>query len=194
MFSKKMVFLAVLVMVLICTGTGFAQEMNSVSLDLFPLFKGFLSYDSDTNYAFFCFALGYERTISPHFGLCVYFDLFPGKVGYEKPEKEEGKISYMYVSGRLGGRYYPMSEYSEKFFLGASLGINRQSVDGKSKPERGGFTGLIVDLQAGYKLVLPPKIYVEPSMSYVLSKSGNYPGVSVTPLGWQGGLRVGYTF
>jgi hypothetical protein len=65
------------------------------------------------------------------------------------------------------------------------------SIDGKTKPENGGFTSLIISLKTGYKVITKSGLYLEPSLAYVLSKNGMaYP----TPLGWNGGLRLGFAF
>jgi hypothetical protein len=68
------------------------------------------------------------------------------------------------------------------------------SIDGKTKPENGGFTGLIVSLKMGYKLVTKNGFYMEPSLAYVLSKSSIAGDLIPTPLGWNGGLRLGFAF
>jgi len=64
-----------------------------------------------------------------------------------------------------------MSTKFEKFFLGTTLGFNSLSIDGKTKPENGGFTGLTASLKTGYKLILNKNMYLEPSLAYVMSKS-----------------------
>jgi hypothetical protein len=115
-----------------------------------------------------------------------------------------------------------MSDF-DKFFIGANLGINAQTIDGgKAEPKEGGFLGLTIALQAGYRVLFPKNFYIEPVMSYVLSKSGGSSSgggsddflgglfgdlfddvmdsamasmsAPVVPLGWQGGLRIGVTF
>ena len=177
MLNKKIVFLAVLVMV--CMGTVHTQE-NALSLDLFPLFKGVLASDSDAKTSYYCFALGYERLVIPHFSIGANLDLFPGKFM---------DIDFFYLSVAATGRYYTMSEHFEKFFVGGLFGINRLSIDGKAKPENGGFLDLIFGLNAGYRMIFPNNLYAEPSMSYIYAKTDGVVG----PLGWQAGLRIGYT-
>lgn len=188
MFFKK-IFIMLL---LLCVSTMiFAEEnaesANALSLDLFPLLKGFIATDSDSNTNFVCLAVSYERLVASHYSIGVNLDLFPGKV-YD--------VEYMYFGLNAFARFYPMSANGEKFFLGASVGINRQTVDGKAAAEHGGFFGLTTSLCAGYKALIVGGLYIEPSMSYVLSKIGevNMSGASVIPLGWQGGLRLGYSF
>jgi hypothetical protein len=187
----KRIWVVSLVLLMMGAGTVFGQakqaasneKKNAISLDLFQLFKGIIASDTDADTYFVDFSLNYERLIAPHFGLGVQLDLFPGKVF---------DISYFYFGMSAFFRHYPMSANAEKFFLGTSLGFNVQAVDGKAKPETGGFSGLTVALQAGYRLMLSSNfVYIEPSMSYVLSKTYLVP---VVPLGWQGGLRFGLVF
>jgi hypothetical protein len=160
------------------SGSGAA---NALSLDLFPLAKGYIASDGDADTSFYCGFLAYERLVGDSFGIGVQLDLVSGEIA---------KVDYFYFGLSALGRYYPMSPF-EKVFFGASLGFNRQSIDGKAKPANGGFTDLTIALQAGYRLMLTGSIYIEPSMSYVLSRTT---GVPVTPLGWQGGLRLGFAF
>jgi hypothetical protein len=218
------------VLVLVCAGAGMivAQEeeaaepveaaapgvkTNAVTMDTIPLFNGIITSDSDADTLFFCMAFAYERLIAPHFTIGAEVDLYPGKVF---------DTDYLYYSMAAAGRYYPMSEYMEKFFIGANLGFNVQAIDGKTKAEYGGFTGLLIGLRAGYKLHFTDMFYVEPSMSYTYSKSGislfgsfdssndssdssdayempDIPGLfggMTTPQnnGWGAGLRIGISF
>jgi hypothetical protein len=191
----RKIFVVVLVL-LMGASTVFAQEAasaeeqkNALSLDLFTLLKGIIASDDSTKTTIFALAVGYERLVAPHFSIGAELDLYFGKV-YD--------IDGSYFGLSAVGRYYPMSENFEKFFLGASLGINRFTIDGKADAEYGGFFGLTTNLRAGYKLILPKNVYIEPSMAYVLSKVSLMTlmgtGISVTPLGWQGGLRFGFVF
>ena len=159
---------------------------NTITLDAIPLFKGFIASDSDADLSFFCIALAYEHLVAPHFTIGAELDMYPGKVGKD--------VDYMYFGIAAAGRFYPMSEQMEKFFLGASLGFNSQTIDGKSGAEYGGFTGLTIGLKAGYKLLMGKMFSVEPSMSYTYSKSGLLLGMTPVNLGWQGGLRIGVSF
>ena len=159
---------------------------NTITLDAIPLFKGFIASDSDADTFFFCMAFAYERLVAPHFSIGAELDIYPGSLGKD--------VGYMYFGMAAAGRFYPMSEQMEKFFIGANLGFNTQSIDGKSKPEDGGFTGLTIGLKAGYKLLMGKMFSVEPSMSYTYSKSGEVMGMVPLNLGWQGGLRIGIAF
>jgi hypothetical protein len=162
---------------------------NGVALDAFQLFKGFIVSDSNYDFSAFMFSFSYERLLVPHFSLGGDFDWY--YLGFDG-------TSGFYFSMAAEGRYYPMSENFEKFFLGTTLGFNVLSLDGSTKPENGGFTGLIISLKTGYKLITAANIYLEPSLSYVLSKSSIASEFFLvflgTPLGWNGGLRIGFAF
>jgi hypothetical protein len=188
---------------------------NGIALDLFPLFKGIIASDSsgDEKISYFCIAAGYERLIVPHLSIGAALNLYFGNYKYSVPGFSlEKDGNYFSLAGEL--RIYPQSEDFEKAFVGATLGFNMLSLDGKSDPKDGGFTGLTTSLKAGYKLITSKGIYIEPSLSYVLSKSsflsgggggdewGNAGGheggggtlTIPTPLGWEGGFRIGFAF
>jgi hypothetical protein len=173
---------------------------NSLGLDLFQLFKGFIASDIDSKVSVFIISVGYEHLVAPHFSVGGDIDLYFMKFY---------SVDSVYFGLAAEGRYYPMSTNFEKFFLGTTLGINSLSVKGKTKAENGGFFGLTTSLKAGYKLIFNKNMYLEPSMAYVLSKSGGGGGVNFnvgdvnigfsvpkapTPLGWNGGLRLGILF
>ena len=172
------------ILVLVCAGAAFAQDAggkaNAITLDLIPLLKGLLASDSDSDQSYFCISAGYERLIAPHFSLGAEVDLYLGEHGRD--------VDYLYMGVAAAGRYYPMSEYMEKFFIGASIGFNSQWIDGKSEARYGGFQGPLIGVKAGYKVLMGNAFFVEPSMSYNYAKFAS-PGI--TPLGWQGGLRIG---
>ncbi|WP_461256137.1 DUF3575 domain-containing protein [Treponema sp. R80B11-R83G3] len=185
--------LCIMVLACVVMGAAFAQQKSAVALDLFQLFKGFIATDSDSDFSVFALSAAYERLVAPHFSIGVDVDAY-----FLKFDDTDGN----YLGIAAEGRYYPMSENFEKFFLGTALGYNQLSIDGETKSENGGFTSLIISLKMGYKLVFPNKnIYVEPSLAYVLSKSSGggllalFGGPSIpTPLGWNGGLRLGFMF
>ena len=151
-----------------------------------PFFKGFIATDGNTGSFFICISLGYERLIFPHFSVGAELDLYPGKF-YDN--------NYLYFALAAAGRYYPLSEYMEKFFFGALLGFNLQSIDGKTDVDNGGFSGLFAGLRAGYKLPITNMFFIEPSMSYTYSKT-NFELLGLTPnnFGWQASLRAGISF
>jgi hypothetical protein len=170
------------------------EKKSSFGVDLFQLVKGFIASDSDSKYNVFIISGGYEALVAPHFSLGIDASFYLLKFN---------SVDGNYFSVAAEGRYYPMSERFEKFFLGTTLGFNSLSIDGKTKPaDNGGFQGLITSLKAGYKLITSGNIYLEPSMSYVLSKSGGGGALGAlldiptipTPNGWNGGLRLGLLF
>jgi hypothetical protein len=195
---KKIV--CILLLALAGIGAVFAQAQpapaeaskevsNNLTIDLFSLAKGIIASDSEDKISYFSIYAGFERLIAPHFSIGADLDMTLGKWD---------TINVNYIGIAAEGRYYPMSANFEKFFLGTALGFNTLSVDGKSKPEYGGFTGVTASLKAGYKLLTAKNITIEPSMSYVLSKYSvlaAYFGQAIpSPLGWQGGLRIGAAF
>jgi hypothetical protein len=162
-----------------------SEAKNALGLDLFQLFKGLIASDSDSDLSFFIVSAGYERLVAPHYSFGVDLDIYFIKLG-----KTDGN----YFSIAAEGRYYPMSENFEKLFVGVTLGYNQLSIDGKSKPENGGFSGLTTSLKVGYKIIAN-KLYMEPSLAYVLSKTSISSMFGVpTPLGWNGGFRLGFLF
>jgi hypothetical protein len=157
---------------------------NALGLDLFQLFKGFIASDDDSKYSVFIISAGFEHLIAPHFSIGGDLDFYLLKFN---------KIDGSYFGLALEGRYYPVSNF-DKFFLGATLGFNVLTIDGSSKAEDGGFTGLTTSLKAGYKVILNKTVYLEPSLAYVLSKSGGGFFNVPIPLGWNGGLLFGFLF
>jgi len=204
---KKMA--CILALVCVSAGVIFAQEeaaatasgerKNSIAMDLFPLFKGII--DSGNSCTYICTSGSYERLIFPHYSIGANLELYYGSIG---------NVSAYYFSMAAEGRYYLQSENFEKAFLGTTLGFNICSIDGSVDPY--GFAGLIASLKAGYKVITSKNIYMEPSISYVLSKSpftnldstygifGSALGSAFrdsflpTPKGWEGGFRIGYAF
>jgi len=168
------------------------EQKNALAIDTFQMLKGFVASDSDSKTFMFINALSYERLIVPHFSIGGDTDLWFMKVS---------NVPCFYFSMAVEGRYYTQASF-DKFFLGTTLGINLLSIDGeKAEPAYGGFFGLIISLKAGYKITIK-NMYIEPSLAYVLSKSGGFGGLSAlfgggsiaTPLGWNPGLRFGFQF
>jgi hypothetical protein len=169
--------------------TGGGAAKTAVSLDLSPLVKGIIWTDNDKDYSLFALALGFERLVRPHYTVGAVADLYFGEAG----KNADGAISISYFGLAVHGRYYPQSAGMEKFFIDAGLGFNVFSFDGESDSKKGGFTGLTMSLKAGYKLMLTPGFFFEPSMAFVYAKIPA--DVSVpTPLGWQPGLSFGGAF
>jgi len=184
-----------LVLALVCTSLAFALEpaemasvtrKNAITQDLMPLFKGFIASDNNTDTFFGCMSFGYERLIYPRFSVGAEFDLYPGRF-YGN--------SYMFFSLAATARYYPLSEYMEKFFLGTLVGFNMQLMDWETDVDNGGFYGMFAGLRTGYKLPITNMFFIEPSMSYTYSKTSfEFLGLTPHNFGWQASLRVGISF
>jgi hypothetical protein len=188
LIARKHLICAI-VLVLFCAMAGFAQDSamgkkSAITIDLMPLFKGFIASDRNADTFLFCFSTAYERLIRPHFSIGFGMDLYPGKIF---------DIDVFYFSMVTTGRFYPMSGQMEKLFLGTILGFNVLSIDGRTRADDGGFLGLLIGLNAGYRLMMGNIFFVEPSMSYTYAKTG----VIFNPphnIGWQAGLRIGIEF
>jgi hypothetical protein len=178
-------------------------KKHSISMDLFPMFKGFIAAENTDNYqtSYFCMAFAYEALIASHLSVGADMSLYFGKIDFDADIKDIDS-SYFSLTGEF--RIYPQSESFEKAFIGTTFGFNMFSVDGKSDAEHGGFFGLTTSLKAGYKMITSKGFYMEPSLSYVLSKSpGKGSSLATmfsssmtmpTPLGWEGGFRLGWAF
>jgi len=162
------------------------DKQNAFGVDLYQLAKGFImSDDEDPKVSVFIISAGYEKLVSPHFSIGVAADMHFITVGSGK-ESVESK----YFNIAAEGRYYTSSVGFDKFFIGATLGYSQLEIDGKKKPEDGGFSGLSSSLKIGYKIITKNNLFIEPSFAYVLQKTG----LIDTPLGWNGGVRLGLLF
>ena len=195
--------LGLLVLLAFCACLLFAQEGEkkiAVWADVFPTIKGFIAageFDEVTTVTAICLAGGAEYYLSPGFSIGGGLDTYFGSVKFDLGPVTQ-KVEYFYFALTGQARWYLTAQDHQKLFVGADLGFNRFSIEGKSKAKDGGFSGLIAALKLGYKIQYPKNIYIEPSMSYVLSKTSGMEeelgATFVTPRGWQGGLRVGYVF
>jgi hypothetical protein len=164
------------------------EASNAVAWDLFPLLMGIVA--SEKHFTDINFSFAYERLLAPHFSLGPDIDM--NFYVFDNRLLTRDFICF-YFSAAVEGRYYPQANF-DKFFVGTTLGFNFLSLDGeKADDDHGGFSGLFVALKMGYKLKFTNFLYMEPSLSYVLSKSSSYIPLP-TPRGWQGGLRLGFTF
>jgi hypothetical protein len=88
-----------------------------------------------------------------------------------------------------------MSEDMKKLFIGVLIGFNLLSTDGKVDVNNGDFTGMFTGLRAGYKLPVKNMFFIEPSMSYIYSKTNfEYMGLIPHNFGWQASFRAGISF
>jgi len=164
------------------------DKKAALSLDVLQLLKGIIASDDESKYTCFMISAGYETLIAPHFSFCVDADYYILKFDKDTMGFTDGY--YFGVAG--AGRYYPMSTGIDKFFIGFAVGFNTLSIDGKNKPEDGGFQGLFTSLKVGYKVILDKNLILEPSMSYVYSEQSLFfSDVVPHPKGWNIGLRFG---
>jgi hypothetical protein len=176
-------------------GSGGAKQM-ALSVDLFPLVKGMLWKDSDAGYEMFALAASFERLVRPHYSVGAAADLYTGKLAKSGTES----IGFTYFGLAVHGRYYPQSAGLDKFFIDAGLGFNTFTPDlPAGSTVKYDFTALTLSLKAGYKVMLTPGLFFEPSMAFVYAKTPGLPsGQGVenppTPLGWQPGLGFGGAF
>ena len=176
-------------------GSGEGPE-NTVSFDLFPLIKGIIAYGDygPFDVTAFNLSLAYERFRLRNFSIGVGLDAYFGNI-IQPQGQVATSIPLTYFSITAQTRWYLLSDKFQKLFIGADLGFNSFSVDGDNDVEDGGFLGFIAALKIGYRISTPNKIYIEPAMSYVLSKTSVHSSmISISPLGWQGGLKFGYSF
>ena len=153
----------------------------SIGADTMPLFKGFIWNDSDKKNSLFALSPSFEYLLAPNFSIGAVMDLWFG---------EASDIDIFYFGLAAQGRWYPLSEGLDKLFVGTLLGFNVFSYDGKTDADKGGMTGLVTGLKAGWKLRFG-SFFVEPSMSYMYAKKVS---TLSTPLGWQAGLTIGGVF
>jgi hypothetical protein len=161
-------------------------KVNAIGVDLFQLVKGFIAQEDE--FSVFIIVAGYERLVSPHFTIGAALDMY-----FITSGSGNTKVESKYFNAAAEGRYYPSSENFDKFFVGTTLGFSQLSVDGSTKPEKGGFSGLSTSLKMGYKVITAKGLYLEPSLAYVLQKT-SLGGLGLLPLGWNGGLRLGWVF
>jgi len=197
---KKIV--CILVLTCVVMGGAFAQSntaapiasdaQNSVAMDVFRLFDGLTSFDSNDkeNFIGTTLSFSYERSIVPHWSIGPNIDVGLG-----------GYLGYFRFNLGIAaeGRYYPFASF-DKFFLGATLGFNISAgiysgsrwvynyitdeweIDTSPSYFKNTSTfGLDLGIKAGYKLVTSKKFYLEPALSYGMS-------------GFGGHLRLGITF
>ena len=165
------------------TTNAASDRKNYIALDEFTLIKGLVATNDNITVSSFSFA--YERLMAPHFSLGSDLDLYIAGI-------KGASYMLLYFSLASEGRYYTDSDF-EKFFIGTTFGFNLLSAEGISA-KKGGFIGLTTSLKMGYKVVYFESFCVEPSMSWVLSKMASCQNCQISPLGWQGGLRLGYSF
>jgi hypothetical protein len=175
-FSR--VLIAAVVLGFLSAGTVFAQSKNAASLDIAPLARGIVVSDSDDDTAIFGLGAEYERLIAPHFSVGARLDFYAGTIFDE---------AGVYFGLAAQGRWYPLSEELEKLSIGASLGFETLTSDDDDAE----YGGLTFGLDAGWKLFIKDKFYIEPSLGYLYTKGSQY---GYFPSEWQIGLNLGLAF
>jgi hypothetical protein len=179
-------------LIFLASSGGFAQARNAVSVDIVPLAKGVIAFDTGAGISVFGISAEYERVLIPHYSVGVRVDF------YGVGKDDDGlKTSGAYFGFAVQGRWYALSESLEKFFWGVGIGFNTLAAkdDGGTEIKALGMSGMTFTMKAGWKLFFVPKapaFFVEPSIAYALAKSSLF--TTVTPLGWQPGLNIGLVF
>jgi hypothetical protein len=181
--------LLVLVLAGALAGGAFAQStapsaLSALSLDLATMFEGFVAgEDTDTSdKSYFALSPVFEYAVG-NYSIGVRGDFVFGSVKVAK------KQSVTHVGLAAIGRWYPLAQL-EKLYLGAELGFDTCSLEDADDEL---YTGLTFALRAGWKHIMGP-VFLEPSLGYVLSKTGNTDIMPVTPADWQIGLNAGFVF
>ena len=155
----------------------FAQaeaKKHNVIVDAAPLVKGIIASDSDTSTSFFGIGADYQYILDKSLSIGGRMDFIAGKMM---------KLNAVYFGLAVHGRYY-LTAMLERAFLDAGLGFSTSSVDGEEV-----FSGLTLELKAGYTVPLGKTLRLEPTLAYILAKSGVFP----TPIGLQIGLGIGFS-
>ena len=160
-------------------GSAFAQaaaaKKNNIIVDAAPLIKGIIASDTDSKTALFGIAADYQYALNKSFSVGGRADVILGKAM---------NANAFYFGLAAHGRYY-LTAILERAFLDAGFGFSTASLNGKTD-----FFGLSLELKTGYTVPLGKTIRLEPTLAYILAKSGYFP----TPVGLQIGLGVGFGF
>lgn len=181
--KKKCLFL--LVLAVLVAGGVFAQAANpkmAISLDLAPLTTGFIaSEDNDGtgDKTFFAISPVFEYAIGNQYSVGARADLVFGKVS---------KRNVTHIGLAAVGRWYPLAKL-QKLYVGTELGFDTLMLEDADDPL---YTGLTLALRTGWKQLLVGKLFIEPSLGYVVSKTNGL--MPLTPSGWEIGLNLGLVF
>jgi hypothetical protein len=192
--ARKIVL--VLVLAALVAGGAFSQQKKTqtteepqepdirgaLSLDLAPMFIGFIAGEKDdtTETSYFALSPAFELAVG-NYSVGARLDLIFGSYG------KDTKRSITHTGAALVGKWYPLARL-QKVYVGTELGFNTCSLEDADDPL---YTGLTFALRMGWKHIMG-KVFLEPSLGYVLSKTdGRYP---FTPSGWEIGLNFGFAF
>jgi len=162
----------------LCTGNIFAQK--AVSLDLAPLFTGFVATNNnkEEESSFFALSPVFEAAVGKNYSIGGRLDLIFGSI-----QKQDNT----YFGLSMFGRWYPLDTLN-KLFVGAEVGFNTLSF---KDIDDALFTGVTFALRTGWKQTIGG-LFLEPSLGYMIAKSNLL--VPVTPWGWVIGLNLGKAF
>jgi hypothetical protein len=174
--------LVVLVLAVIAASGAFAQVGDgtmTISLDVAPLFTGFIASDGTKGIESFYFAL------SPVFEYTIGNYSFGGRMDLVFGSYTKKSVTYFGLTAI--GRWYPLTPL-EKLYLSTELGFNTCSMEDADDAL---YTGLTFALRTGWKHYID-LIFLEPSLGYVVSKTNGY--MPVASSGWEIGLNIGFAF
>jgi hypothetical protein len=192
--KKICLFLA---FVLLCAGAAFGQsgKKNALSVDVAPLFRGFVAgHDDKPDVRFIGVGVFYERLLGSRYSLGGRFDFIHGE--YDSGVAE---TDITYLAGSIHGRVYPLSQGLEKFYLDTGIGFNSIDIDLPGHKKEGGMT---FALQIGYQQFFNSVIFVEPSIAFVYAERissntlllGSRGEHDPSPFEWTPGLLIGLSF
>jgi len=194
---KKM-FFWVVVLALFCAASPlFSQARNTsqsssggrtwaIGLDVARTVNGIIAWDSTggNERRYVAISPSFERGFG-NYSLGLRMDMVFGNVGPKEMEQEVAHIAFA-----AAGRWYPAAPM-EKVFVATEIGLNMGYWE--KEPV---YRGLTFSLRAGYKHIMGKKnrLYIEPSMAYVMTKTDPLIPSPAAPSEWEVGLNVGFTF
>jgi hypothetical protein len=156
----------------------------ALALDLAPTLTGFIAGENTTTYNKTYFALSpvFEYAVG-NYSIGVRADFVFGSY----KAKGQNSQSITHVGMAAIGRWYPLAPL-QKLYVGTELGFDTCSWENADESL---YTGLTFALRMGWKHLMG-KVFLEPSLGYVKSKSSS--SMPLTPSGWEIGLNLGLTF
>jgi hypothetical protein len=177
----------VLILAFLCAGGAFAQDSDpkmAIALDLAPTLTGFVAgEDTDkSRKTYFALSPVFEYAIG-NYSIGARADFIFGSVGVGT------RRSVTHIGLAMMGRWYPLAKL-QKMYVGTELGFDTCPMEDADDPL---YTGLTFALRTGWKHIMG-KVFLEPSLGYVVSKSGDAAYMPLTPGGWEIGLNFGLAF
>jgi hypothetical protein len=156
----------------------------AIALDLAPMLTGFVAgEDTDTSRkTYFALSPVFEYAIG-NYSIGARADFVFGSIGVGT------RRSVTHIGLAMMGRWYPLAQL-QKMYVGTELGFDTCFVEDVDEHL---YTGLTFALRTGWKHIMG-KVFLEPSLGYVVSKSGGGTDMPLTPGGWEIGLNFGLAF